>query len=97
MNTVSVIVPTLDEESVVADTLRRARQPGVHELIVADGGSCDATRAIASPLADVVLSAPRGRAAFSTRGMAGAGCSAADFNADKRPDVVCTRFGHGQP
>jgi len=32
---------------------------------------------------------PRGRAAFSTRGMAGAGCAAADFNADKRLDVVC--------
>ena len=59
---VSVVVPTLNEERVLAATLQRARQPGVRELIVADGGSTDATRAVAAQFADVVLSAPRGRA-----------------------------------
>ncbi len=68
--TVSVIVPTLNEEGALAATLKRARQPGVHEIIVADGGSTDATRAIAVPLADLVLAAPRGRAAQMNAGAA---------------------------
>jgi len=67
---VSVIVPTLNEAAVVATTLAHARQPGVHEVIVVDGGSTDATRAVADPLADVVLSAPRGRAAQMNAGAA---------------------------
>ena len=64
----SVIVPTLNEERVLAATLQRAREPGVRELIVADGGSTDATRAVAAQFADVVLSAPRGRAAQMNAG-----------------------------
>jgi rSAM/selenodomain-associated transferase 2 len=66
--TVSVIVPTLNEERILAATLTRARQPGVHEIIVVDGGSVDATRAVAEPLADLVLSAPQGRAAQMNAG-----------------------------
>jgi rSAM/selenodomain-associated transferase 2 len=57
----SVIVPTLDEASVIAGTLGAARAPG-GELIVVDGGSSDDTPRIAHDLADRVLSAPRGRA-----------------------------------
>jgi rSAM/selenodomain-associated transferase 2 len=67
---VSVIVPTLNEASVLAATLARARQPGVREVIVVDGGSTDATRAIAAGLADLVLSAPQGRAAQMNAGAA---------------------------
>lgn len=70
--TVSVIVPTLNEERILAATLTRARQPGVHEIIVVDGGSVDATRAVAEPLADLVLSAPQGRAAQMNAGAAAA-------------------------
>ncbi len=66
----SVIVPTLNEAAVVATTLAHARQPGVHEIIVVDGGSTDVTRALAGPLADVVISAPRGRAAQMNAGAA---------------------------
>ena len=33
-----------------------------HEVVVVDGGSTDATPALSQPLADRVLSAPRGRA-----------------------------------
>lgn len=59
---VSVIVPTLDEAPVVAETLRRARQPGVREIIVVDGGSGDGTVDAARGLADITITAGRGRA-----------------------------------
>lgn len=66
--TVSVIIPTLNEEATIGETLRRARQDGVGEIIVADGGSTDQTRAVAQEFADTVLSAPRGRAAQMNAG-----------------------------
>ena len=70
---ISVIVPALNEEQGIGATLRRARQPGVDEIIVVDGGSVDRTRAVAHELADVVLSAPCGRAAQMNAGAARAG------------------------
>jgi rSAM/selenodomain-associated transferase 2 len=66
----SVIVPTLNEERAITETLRRARAAGVREIIVVDGGSVDGTRALAHELADLVLSAPRGRAAQMNAGAA---------------------------
>ncbi len=70
MPSVSVIVPTLNEEGVLAATLERARQPNVQELIVVDGGSADTTSTIAARYATLVLSAPRGRAAQMNAGAA---------------------------
>jgi rSAM/selenodomain-associated transferase 2 len=67
---VSIIVPTLNEESVLGATLARVRQPGVTEIIVADGGSSDATRSIAEHEADLVITAPRGRARQMNAGAA---------------------------
>ncbi|MEW5787305.1 MAG: TIGR04283 family arsenosugar biosynthesis glycosyltransferase [Pseudomonadota bacterium] len=60
----SVIVPTLNEAQGVATVLAplQALRAAGHEIIVADGGSADATPVLAAPLADRVLAAPRGRA-----------------------------------
>jgi len=70
----SIVMPALEEAGVIGRTLEslaplRARG---HEVIVADGGSTDATRAIAAPLADRVLVAPRGRARQMNAGAAAA-------------------------
>jgi rSAM/selenodomain-associated transferase 2 len=58
---VSVIIPTLNEESCLAQTLRRLRSEHVHEIIVVDGGSSDDTCSQATE-ADVLLHSPPGRA-----------------------------------
>lgn len=61
---ISVIVPTLNERRQAAATLsalQQTRRAG-HEVIVVDGGSEDGTREAVSPLADRVVSGPRGRA-----------------------------------
>jgi rSAM/selenodomain-associated transferase 2 len=68
----SIIVPCLDEAEGIAATLgalapMRARGA---EVIVVDGGSRDATVARASPLADAVISAARGRASQMNAGAA---------------------------
>ncbi len=68
----SVIVPTLDEEQVLDATLALVRAGAIHELIVVDGGSRDATRAVAARRADRVLSARAGRAAQMNAGAAAA-------------------------
>lgn len=63
-------MPVLDEAGGVAASLgalQGARAAGI-EVIVVDGGSGDATRAIARPLADRVIEAPRGRAAQMNAG-----------------------------
>lgn len=74
MLTLSVIVPVLDEAAAIAATLG-ALQPLRHEgaeVVVVDGGSRDATCALARPLADRVLQAPRGRASQMNAGAAAA-------------------------
>lgn len=53
---ISVIIPTLNEASTIQRTLERVRRLEPYEIIVADGGSSDATRELASPLATVVTS-----------------------------------------
>ncbi|HEV3258214.1 MAG TPA: TIGR04283 family arsenosugar biosynthesis glycosyltransferase [Gemmataceae bacterium] len=58
---VSVIIPTLNEEGCVAQTLRLLRQQGPREIIVVDGGSNDATCRMAAG-ADILLHSLRGRA-----------------------------------
>jgi rSAM/selenodomain-associated transferase 2 len=59
----SIIVPVLDEASLIRPFLRhiRERAPGV-EIIVADGGSCDGTADLARDLCDYVVVSKRNRA-----------------------------------
>lgn len=66
---ISVIIPTLNEEGCLAETLMllRRQQPG--EIIVVDGGSTDRTVGLARE-ADLTLSGVRGRAAQMNLGAA---------------------------
>lgn len=59
---VSVVIPTLNEESCLAETLRLLRTHAPHEIIVVDGGSTDATGRLAAT-ADLLLHGEPGRAA----------------------------------
>jgi rSAM/selenodomain-associated transferase 2 len=70
--TLSIIIPVLDEAERIAAALTALaplRRSGA-EVIVVDGGSRDGTADIARPLADTVLTAPRGRATQMNAGAA---------------------------
>jgi rSAM/selenodomain-associated transferase 2 len=83
----SVVIPALNEAAAIGATLAalaplRARG---HEVVLADGGSEDATREIAAHLADRVVLAPRGRARQMNAGAAAASGDALLFlHADTR-------------
>ena len=68
----SIIIPCLNEADRIAaalEPLQPLRQRGV-EVIVVDGGSSDGSLTLAAPLADRVLTAPRGRASQMNAGAA---------------------------
>lgn len=99
----SVVVPALDEAAIVAealDALAPLRAAG-HEVVVVDGGSADATVELASPRADRVIVAPRGRAAQMNAGAAVARGSVFVFlHADTRlpdgaADAIAYALGRG--
>jgi rSAM/selenodomain-associated transferase 2 len=74
MPKLSVIIPVLDESAAITDALAalaafRARGA---EVIVVDGGSRDGTLEAARPLADLVVTAPRGRGSQMNAGAAAA-------------------------
>jgi rSAM/selenodomain-associated transferase 2 len=71
--TISIIIPTLNEEASIARAIRSCREAGPCEVIVVDGGSRDGTVEIARGRADAVIAAPRGRAAQMNAGAAVAG------------------------
>lgn len=86
----TVILPVLNEAACIQatlGTLQAMRGRGV-EVIVCDGGSDDGTAQLASPWADRVLSAPKGRARQMNAGAAIAGSPVLLFlHADTRlPD-----------
>ena len=58
---VSIIVPTLNEELVLEETLSQIQQLSPHEVIVTDGGSKDDTCKIANRLNLHVIASPPGR------------------------------------
>jgi rSAM/selenodomain-associated transferase 2 len=72
MPRVSIIIPVLDEGATIASALAAlasCRARGA-EVIVVDGGSRDDTVAAARPLADRVITAPRGRGSQMNAGAA---------------------------
>jgi rSAM/selenodomain-associated transferase 2 len=83
----AVIIPTLDEAPRIRaalEALAPLRARG-HQVIVVDGGSADATAEIALPLADCVMSSPKGRALQMNAGARAAHASALVFlHADTR-------------
>jgi len=70
VETITVVVPTLDEEENIGPCLAAlATQQGPLEIIVADGGSADRTMAIAREVPGVrVVHGPRGRGAQMNAG-----------------------------
>ena len=76
---VSIIIPALNEAAGIEAALQSLQAwrrnndgPVDVEVIVADGGSTDATRRLAVPLADQVIEVPRGRARQMNAGAAAA-------------------------
>ncbi len=70
----SIVIPALDEAGAIVGTVQALaplRARGV-EVVLADGGSSDATVALAGPAVDRVVAAPRGRARQMNAGAAAA-------------------------
>ena len=64
MKSITIVVPAFNEADNIVATLlplQHLRQQG-HQIIVADGGSDDATIELAKPLADIVINTAKGRA-----------------------------------
>lgn len=68
--TVDVIIPALDEAGTIARCIASVNDEQVAEVIVADGGSTDGTRAIAVAEGATVIDSPRGRARQMNAGAA---------------------------
>jgi len=66
----SVIIPTLNEAAAIGRTLEHVRRADGIEIILADGGSRDATREIAAQAGATVLVTAGGRAAQQNEGAA---------------------------
>ncbi|MGV3572877.1 MAG: TIGR04283 family arsenosugar biosynthesis glycosyltransferase [Ramlibacter sp.] len=87
MRSLRIVMPVLEEGPGLAARLRdlQALRARGAEVVVVDGGSTDATWALASGLADRVLLAPRGRASQMNAGAADAHCDILLFlHADTR-------------
>jgi rSAM/selenodomain-associated transferase 2 len=72
--TISVIIPTLNEEHAIAATLSRLRQSAFTEIVIVDGGSHDGTLARATTAVPTarILSTQKGRARQMNMGAAAA-------------------------
>jgi rSAM/selenodomain-associated transferase 2 len=70
-NTVSIVIPALNEEGHIAKTVQSAKNDAqVMEVIVVDGGSVDRTREVARQAGAAVLPGPRGRGLQISKGIA---------------------------
>lgn len=70
LSRVSVIIPALNEAAHIAATLEGVRKCSPHEIIVADGGSADATCAVAQNSGASVIQSEPGRARQMNAGAA---------------------------
>ncbi|MFV2068597.1 MAG: TIGR04283 family arsenosugar biosynthesis glycosyltransferase, partial [Pirellulales bacterium] len=68
--TVSIIIPTFHEEDLIGGSVDRAWATGAAEVVVVDGGSCDATVRRAALHGARVLNSDRGRALQQNHGAA---------------------------
>jgi rSAM/selenodomain-associated transferase 2 len=86
MTRLSVVVPMLNEESVIGETLVALRTSAPDaEIIVVDGGSVDRCADVARKLADRIIATSRGRARQMNAGAAlGGGDILAFVHADTR-------------
>ncbi len=74
---ISVVIPTLNEAAELPETLRRVRRvPEVREIVVADGGSTDATVSLAKAAGCLVTHGQPGR---GLQLRSGAGRATGDF------------------
>ena len=81
----SVLIPTLEEAALVAGAVRSAYAAGADEVIVADGGSRDGTRALAAAAGARVVRSARGRGRQLNAGVAAA-----------RGDALCFLHADGR-
>ncbi len=65
---VSVVIPALNEASMIADCVKKALRAGADEVIVVDGASSDATRQLAEQAGARVMTAAQGRATQQNAG-----------------------------
>lgn len=110
---VSVVIPTLDDETLVVDAVASAVAAGAFEVLVADGGSSDSTVGSAARAGATVIETARGRAAQMNAGAARATGEVLLFlHADtvlpssavelavttlERPGIVAGAFGFAVP
>lgn len=77
---ISVVIPTLNEERALPETLARLTEQGTaHEIVVADGGSSDRTQAAASRAGAAWVQAPRGRGAQMNAGARRTACAPGEW------------------
>ncbi len=70
---ISVVIPALNEETHIPSAIRFLEgEPGIGQVIVADGGSTDRTRLLAARLGARVIRAPCGRGFQIRQGIASA-------------------------
>jgi len=90
---VALVVPTFNEEEAIGPTLAEVPRDWVQEIIVADGGSTDATVARAQAAGARVVPAGRGYGRACLEGARAAGPAAEilvfmDGNGSDRPDLI---------